>query len=281
LKTVNLQGVAEVLRLARCGAPKFLHYASTLSVFVGSDRNSGVAREDDDLRATKSLFGGYAQSKWAAEMLVRRAAPERGAAIYRLGLLTGDSQTAVMPANDLLTMTLVGYLTAGFLGNAIVRMSERLIERLPVVSGIYSAVKQIFETLFKKQSSAFRDVVLVQYPRPECWAIGFITGTAAGEIQDVAPGESVNIFLPTTPNPTSGFLLFLPGESVRKLNMTVEEGLKMVVSGGIVTPPDRRPEAAQAIKQVAHADGDTQTIPAVSDDADATPDKETEPVEPR
>lgn len=137
---------------------------------------------------------------------------------------------------SVLTMTLIGYLTAGFLGNAVVRLSERVIERLPVLRGIYSAVKQIFETFFKKQSTAFREVVLVQYPRPESWAIGFITGAAASEIRNTTSGDSVNIFLPTTPNPTSGFLLFLPREATRRLTMTVEEGLKMVVSGGIVTP---------------------------------------------
>ena len=137
---------------------------------------------------------------------------------------------------SVLTMTLIGYLTAGFIGNAIVRISERAIEGLPVLRGVYSAVKQIFETMLKKQSSAFREVVLIEYPRPESWAIGFITGEAAGEIQGSTPGDSINIFLPTTPNPTSGFLLFLPHDAVRKLTMTVEEGLKMVVSGGIVTP---------------------------------------------
>lgn len=145
---------------------------------------------------------------------------------------------------SVLTMTLIGYLTAGFLGNAVIRISERVIEGLPVLRGIYSAVKQIFETMLKKQSSAFREVVLIQYPRPEAWAIGFITGEAESEIQGATPGDSINIFLPTTPNPTSGFLLFLPQESVKKLTMTVEEGLKMVVSGGIVTPDADAPDAA-------------------------------------
>lgn len=135
-----------------------------------------------------------------------------------------------------LAMTLVGFLTAGFLGNAIVRTMERLIEGLPVVRGVYSAVKQIFETLFKKQSDAFREVVLVEYPRPGAWAIGFITGDAASQVLATAPDESANIFLPTTPNPTSGFLLFLPRDKTRRLSMTVEEGLKMVISGGIVSP---------------------------------------------
>ena len=146
---------------------------------------------------------------------------------------------------SVLTMTLIGYLTAGFIGNAIVRMSERAIEGLPVLRGVYSAVKQIFETMLKKQSSAFREVVLIEYPRPESWAIGFITGDTADEIQGSTPGDSINIFLPTTPNPTSGFLLFLPQDTVRKLSMTVEEGLKMVVSGGIVTPGADEDEEAE------------------------------------
>ncbi len=140
-----------------------------------------------------------------------------------------------------LTMTFVGFLTAGFLGNAIVRAGERLIEGLPVVRGIYSAVKQILETLLQKQSDAFREVVLIQFPRPGAWAIGFVTGDAARQIQDQTPQDSVNIFLPTTPNPTSGFLLFLPRTEVRTLAMTVEEGLKMVISGGIVTPAASTP----------------------------------------
>ncbi len=157
---------------------------------------------------------------------------------------------------SVLTMTLIGYLTAGFLGNAVVRMGERLIDRLPVLRGIYSAVKQIFETFFKSQSDAFREVVLVQYPRPECWAIGFITGAAADEIRDTAAADSVNIFLPTTPNPTSGFLLFLPRASTRTLTMSVEEGLKMVVSGGIVTPGAGVPDdIAPAVKAAAGEDG--------------------------
>lgn len=168
---------------------------------------------------------------------------------------------------SVLTMTLIGYLTAGFLGNAVIRISERLIERLPVLRGIYSAVKQIFETFFKKQSNAFREVVLVEYPRPEAWAIGFITGAAANEIRDSTAAESVNIFLPTTPNPTSGFLLFLPRASTRTLTMTVEEGLKMVVSGGIVTPGAKVPdEMAPAGESSAGEDGSSADAAAPGSD---------------
>ena len=135
-----------------------------------------------------------------------------------------------------LLVTLIGFLAAGFLGNLLLRASERMIKRLPLIRGIYSAVKQIFETLLKNQSEAFREVVLVQYPRPEAWAIGFLTGGATSSVQDQTPGDSVNVFLPTTPNPTSGFLIFVPQSEAARLSMTVEEGLKMVVSGGIVTP---------------------------------------------
>ena len=133
-------------------------------------------------------------------------------------------------------LTTVGFFTAGILGRSLVLSGERILDRLPVIRGIYSAVKQILETVFKEQSSAFREVVLIEYPRPESWAIGFITGGAAGRILEHTEEDSINIFLPTTPNPTSGFLLFIPKENTIPLRMSVEEGIKMVVSGGIVTP---------------------------------------------
>ena len=134
------------------------------------------------------------------------------------------------------SLTLIGFFTAGFVGRMIIRTGERVMNGLPVVRGIYSALKQIFETVFKKQSNAFREVVLIEYPRAESWAIGFITGSTAEQVQEGVPSGALNIFLPTTPNPTSGFLLFIPKTATRKLSMTVEEGLKMVISGGIVTP---------------------------------------------
>ena len=121
-----------------------------------------------------------------------------------------------------------------------VRTGERILNRMPVVRSVYSAIKQIFETILAQQSNAFREAVLIEYPRRGIWAIGFITGTTKGEVQNLTEEETVNIFLPTTPNPTSGFLLFVPREEVVPLDMSVEEAVKMVISGGIVTPPDRR-----------------------------------------
>lgn len=148
----------------------------------------------------------------------------------------------------LVFLTLVGALTAGFVGRLVIRMSERILARMPVVRSIYGATKQIFETVLAQSSRAFRDVVLVEYPRRGMWAIGFITGTTEGEIQELTEDVVVNVFLPTTPNPTSGFLLFVPKSDLIYLSMSVEEGIKMVVSGGIVTPPDRRPPEARRIK---------------------------------
>jgi uncharacterized membrane protein len=104
-----------------------------------------------------------------------------------------------------------------------------------------------------QKSTAFRQAVLVEYPRRGIWAIGFITGRTEGEVQNLTKEPVINIFLPTTPNPTSGFLLFLPKEDVVPLTMSVEEAIKMVISGGIVTPPDRRPAAEQKIAQVSAA----------------------------
>jgi uncharacterized membrane protein len=139
-----------------------------------------------------------------------------------------------------IALTLIGALTAGLMGRWVVRTGEQILNRMPVVRSVYSAFKQIFETILAQQSNAFREAVLIEYPRRGIWAIGFITGTTKGEVQSLTLEETVNIFLPTTPNPTSGFLLFVPREEVMPLDMSVEEAVKMVISGGIVTPPDRR-----------------------------------------
>lgn len=142
-------------------------------------------------------------------------------------------------------LTLVGSLTAGLVGRWVVRLTDRMMQRMPVVRNVHSALKQILETVLAQQSNAFRKVVLVEYPRRGMWALGFLTGETVGEVQHLTEDDVLNVFLPTTPNPTSGFLLFVPRDEVFVLSMTVEEGIKMVVSGGIVTPPDRRSTAEQ------------------------------------
>jgi len=150
-------------------------------------------------------------------------------------------------------LTIIGALTAGFAGRVYQRVIERLLNRMPVIRSIYGAVKQILETVLAQQSNAFRQAVLVEYPRRGLWAIAFVTGRTTGEVQNLTEEEVINIFLPTTPNPTSGFLLFVPRKDLVPLSMTVEEAIKMVISGGIVTPPDHRPPAQQAKPQVAAA----------------------------
>ncbi len=153
----------------------------------------------------------------------------------------------------LIVITLIGALTAGFLGRLVLTIGERILAQMPVIRSVYSAIKQVLETILKQQSKAFRQAVLIEYPRRGIWAVGFITGTTEGEVQNLTMQEVVNVFLPTTPNPTSGFLLFVPSKDVVLLSMSVEEAVKMVISGGIVTPPDRRTEEEKS-KPVVSAD---------------------------
>lgn len=136
----------------------------------------------------------------------------------------------------LVFLTMVGMLAAGFAGRTLVRTGERLLSQMPVVRSVYGTLKQIFETVLAQSSRSFREVVLIEYPRRGIGAIGFVTGPTRGEVQDRADDELVNVFLPTTPNPTSGFLLFVPRKDLVHLDMSIEEGIKMVISGGIVAP---------------------------------------------
>lgn len=142
-------------------------------------------------------------------------------------------------------LIIVGWMTASVAGRMAIGFGENILNRLPVVRSVYGAVKQIMETVLTTNSKAFRQVVLLEYPRRGIWCIGFVSGATTGEVQNVTARRHVNVFVPTTPNPTSGFLLFVPEDDLHVLDMTIEEGVKMVVSGGLVTPPDRRDPALQ------------------------------------
>ena len=146
-------------------------------------------------------------------------------------------------------LMLVGFVTANFLGRALIGYGEQLVDRMPIVRSLYGALKQIFETVLAQSSSSFREVVLVEYPRKGLWAMAFVTGETKGEVQNITEDDVVNIFLPTTPNPTSGFLLFVPRRDLVILRMTVEEGIKLVISGGLVAPPDPGTAEAQGRKK--------------------------------
>ena len=138
----------------------------------------------------------------------------------------------------LIFTTFIGWLAKGLLGRSLIRSTERFVNRMPVVRSIYSGVKQIAETVFSQADRSFEKACMVEYPRKGIWAVGFISTPARGEIR--ARGndgkEMLSVFVPTTPNPTSGFLLFFPEEDVIELDMTIEDAAKLVISAGLVYP---------------------------------------------
>jgi len=141
-------------------------------------------------------------------------------------------------------LILIGFLTANFLGRSFLNFGERIVARMPVVRSIYNALKQIIETVLAQSSSSFREVVLVEYPRRDIWAIAFVTSEAKGQVADLDDEAMISVFLPTTPNPTSGFLLFVPKKDLKFLDMSVEDGVKLVISAGMIWPSDELPEAS-------------------------------------
>ena len=142
----------------------------------------------------------------------------------------------------ILTLLIVlgtGLVTTNILGQRLVRFWEGVLARIPVVKSVYYSVKQVSDTLFSSTGEAFRKALLVQYPRQGCWTIAFLTGQPGGAVSAHLPGEYVSIYLPTTPNPTSGFFLMLPRADVIELDMSVDEALKYIISMGVVAPPMR------------------------------------------
>jgi uncharacterized membrane protein len=136
----------------------------------------------------------------------------------------------------LVGLTVIGWLAKGYMGRWILGTSEQVLHKMPVIRSLYKTIKQIFEAIFKNDKNSFRQVVLVEYPREGTFAIGFLTGPAPKIVADHTSHDLLGIFIPTTPNPTSGFLLFMPQEKVRPLPLSVEEGIKLVVSIGLVSP---------------------------------------------
>jgi len=141
---------------------------------------------------------------------------------------------------SIIVITFIGAITPGFIGRTLLRVGERILDNTPVVRSIYGAIKQIMETVMSTNSESFREVVLVEYPRKGIWVIGFVTGETKGEVQTLNKEKLINVFIPTTPNPTSGFLLFVPKKDLIYMKMKVEDAVKMVISGGIVTPKVRQ-----------------------------------------
>ena len=143
----------------------------------------------------------------------------------------------------LLLITLLGYGSRIFIGRILLNSMELLLDRLPFVSTVYRSVQQIVQTFSQQKKAVFQEVVLIEYPRKRCYVLGFLTSTAKGETQDVTDEHIVNVFVPTTPNPTSGFLLMLPEEDITRLDMAITDGMKLIISGGAVVPDSSNGEA--------------------------------------
>ena len=139
----------------------------------------------------------------------------------------------------LLVVFLTGLVTANIIGQRLVRFWEGVLSRIPVVKSVYYSVKQVSDTLFSSTGEAFRKALLVQYPRQGSWTIAFMTGQPGGDVTNHLAGDYVSVYVPTTPNPTSGFFLMLPREDVIELDMSVDEALKYIISMGVVAPPMR------------------------------------------
>ena len=140
----------------------------------------------------------------------------------------------------LLIILLTGLITRNFFGNRLLQWWELLLNRIPVVNSIYSSVKQVSDTLLSPSGNAFRKAVLIQYPHANCWTIAFQTGVPGGDVRTHLQGDYISVYVPTTPNPTSGFFLMLRREDAIELEMTVDEALKYIISMGVVAPAEHK-----------------------------------------
>lgn len=134
----------------------------------------------------------------------------------------------------------VGLITRNFVGRKMIQLGERIVDRIPLARGLYVSVKQLVEALILQKSKAFHQAALIEYPRKGIYAIAFITGESKGEVQQSTEKKMMNVFVPTTPNPTSGFYILIPEDELKILNMSVEEAFKLIMSGGIVSPPEKK-----------------------------------------
>jgi uncharacterized membrane protein len=140
----------------------------------------------------------------------------------------------------LLIIFFTGVIATNFFGKRMILIWEALLARVPVVKSIYASVKQVSDTLFSDSGNAFRQAVLVQFPRPGAWTIAFVTGKPGGDVANHLSGDYLSVYVPTTPNPTGGYFLMLPRADVVELDMSVDEALKYIISMGVVAPPTKR-----------------------------------------
>ena len=143
----------------------------------------------------------------------------------------------------LLGLLLTGVFATNIAGQWLLRQGHKVLNKIPIVKSIYSSVKQVSDTLFSSSGNAFREAVMVQYPRAGSWTIAFVTGRPGGEAAEHLHGDYLSLYVPTTPNPTSGFFLMVPRADVIALTMSVDEALKYIISMGVVAPPIHAPSA--------------------------------------
>ena len=134
-------------------------------------------------------------------------------------------------------LSVVGFLTRGYVGRVIERVTDKVLNFIPFSRTVYSGIKQIIDSVMTSKSNAFREVVMLQFPRDDYWILGFVTGRTQGEVQMLLGEEMINVFVPNAPIPTQGFFMFIPRSKLIFLRMSVEEAIKLVVSGGLITPP--------------------------------------------
>ena len=136
-----------------------------------------------------------------------------------------------------ISLTLLGYLSKYLLGRVFISTTEKVLGKVPFLNTVYRSVQQIVETFGRENRAVFKEVCLVEYPRKGCYALGFITADTSSHIREKVDGELIYVFVPTTPNPTSGFLLLVPKDEIHRLDVSVGDGMKMLISGGAVVPP--------------------------------------------
>lgn len=137
----------------------------------------------------------------------------------------------------LLILLITGFIASNYLGRMLLSLGAELLEHIPLVRSVYSAAKQISDTMFANKGKSFRKVVLIRYPQKDTWSLAFQTSDTLGELNEKVPGHMISVFVPTTPNPTSGFLLMVPQHDMIELEMSVDDALKMIISLGVIVPP--------------------------------------------
>jgi len=179
------------------------------------------------------LIGTYLILKFiitSADQTVLSILPER----FHPDVILGMNIPGIGFMATLVLIFIVGILTRLYIGRLFVRAGDAIISKIPFGRGIYGGIKKIMSALLSDKSDKFKGVAAVEYPRRDCWVLGFITGDAADCVKDISDDALVNVFIPTTPNPTSGFLIMLPKKDVHSINIGVDEAFKIIISGGII-----------------------------------------------